>query len=79
MYTLKSIVKHSDLCSIKFHLVILTARNNPLATSDREVGKDTVLLVFVPGVRLQTFALKHFMLSINLSYIEFAVWMATLE
>ena len=53
------------------HLVVLTARNNPLATSDREVGKDTVLLVFVPGVRLQTLALGHFNVQMHVFDIEF--------
>ena len=52
------------------HLVVLTARNNPLATSDREVCKDTVLLVFVPGVRLQTLALGHFYVQMHV--FEFA-------
>ena len=56
----------------KFHLVILTARNNPLATSDREVRKDTVLLVFVPRVRLQTLALGHFIVQMHAFDIEFA-------
>ena len=55
-----------------FHLIILTARNNPLATSDREVSKDTVLLIFVPGVCFQTLALEHFIVSMSLSNIEFA-------
>ena len=48
------------------HLVVLTARNNPLATSDREVCKDTVLLVLVPSVCLQTLALGHFIVLMHL-------------
>jgi len=39
------------------NLIIFTARYNPLATSDGEVGEDAIFLVFVPGVRLQTLAL----------------------
>ena len=39
------------------HLIVLTARYNPLATSDGEVGENAIFLVFVPGVGLQTLAL----------------------
>lgn len=40
------------------HHVVLTARHDPLATGDGEVGKDAVLLVPMAGVRLQALALR---------------------
>ena len=39
------------------HLVVFAAAHDPLAARDGKVGEDTVFLVFVPLIRLQTFAL----------------------
>lgn len=36
------------------HAVVLRSRYNPLATSDRKVCKNAVLLIPVPCVRLET-------------------------
>ena len=39
------------------HLVVFATAHDPFATRDGKIGEDTVFLVFVPLIRLQTFAL----------------------